>query len=110
LGSAVTVSPDTGEISGQGTEGASLRQIFWCGPDAPHWRCPACAHDEPPRAFAVSRPLCTAVTAETFLFELDTFPSSSVAVLPAGGRRLLAFSDSRAAAARLGAHSGRSGQ
>src|SRR5439155_22837108 len=46
--------------------------------------------------------LTLAILAETVLAELPEFPAPHNAYLPASGRRMLAFSDSRQEAARLG--------
>lgn len=65
--------------------------------------CPNChASEEHLRTMQVSDGLILPVVAETLLAALPVMPSPQRGWLPAGGRRLLAFSDSRARAARLG--------
>lgn len=90
----VRVDPQTARVRGPRSEGTRLYQVG---------RCPRCrAEGEPLRAFASAGGLVSTVVAETVLAGLPTFPDSSQAWLPARGRRLLAFSDSRSQAARLG--------
>ncbi len=65
--------------------------------------CPNCS--EPSREFypvGIGDQLALPIVAETILSEMPPFPSQSNAWLPARGRRLLVFSDSRREAARLG--------
>ncbi len=66
--------------------------------------CPCCEAkgDEAWRPFVASTPLTLAILAETALTEMPEFPAAHRQWLPARGRRLLAFSDSRQEAARLG--------
>ncbi len=66
--------------------------------------CPRCgeALAEHWRLLQSGVPLTLSVLAETALAELPPFPAASNAWMPARGRRLLAFSDSRTEAARLG--------
>jgi Lhr-like helicase len=65
--------------------------------------CPNCgAEDEYFRAMQLSDGLVLPVVAETLLAALPVMPAPQRGWLPAGGRRLLAFSDSRSRAARLG--------
>lgn len=65
--------------------------------------CPGCGADRGDIGpFASRTPLALSIVAETVLTELPEYPSPAGAWLPARGRRLLAFSDSRAEAARLG--------
>jgi DEAD/DEAH box helicase domain-containing protein len=52
--------------------------------------------------FGTMSPLPLTILAEALLTELPVFPSANNFFLPARGRRLLAFSDSRQEAARLG--------
>src|ERR1019366_1770052 len=66
-------------------------------------RCPRCAtsvKDLSP--FGTFSPLPLTILAESALAEMPVYPSAAKVFLPAHGRRLLAFSDSRQAAARLG--------
>ena len=65
--------------------------------------CPNCDADRNSiRPFSSGTPLTISLLAETLLSEMPEFPSSSRSWLPAAGRRLLAFSDSRRESARLG--------
>ncbi len=65
--------------------------------------CPNCgAEDEHFRTMQLSDGLVLPVVAETLLAALPVMPAPQRGWLPAGGRRLLAFSDSRSRAARLG--------
>jgi DEAD/DEAH box helicase domain-containing protein len=65
--------------------------------------CPNCQADEESfRTVQLSDGLVLPVLAETLLAALPVVPGAERRWLPAGGRRLLAFSDSRARAARLG--------
>ncbi len=65
--------------------------------------CPNCgAEDEHFRTMQLSDGLVLPVVAETLLAALPVMPAPQCGWLPAGGRRLLAFSDSRSRAARLG--------
>lgn len=85
----------TGQQRGNGAEGLSLSQLT---------DCPQC--ETPPndawRPFVASASLTLAVLAETALTEMPEYPAAHRNWLPARGRRLLAFSDSRQEAARLG--------
>jgi DEAD/DEAH box helicase domain-containing protein len=65
--------------------------------------CPNCgAEDEHFRTMQLSDGLVLPVVAETLLAALPVMPAPERGWLPAGGRRLLSFSDSRSRAARLG--------
>ncbi|MGE0883059.1 MAG: DEAD/DEAH box helicase [Blastocatellales bacterium] len=66
--------------------------------------CPCCEAkgDDAWRPFVASAPLTLAILAETALADMPEFPTAHRKRLPARGRRLLAFSDSRQEAARLG--------
>ncbi len=65
--------------------------------------CPNCgAEDEHFRTMQLSDGLVLPVVAETLLATLPVMPAPQRGWLPAGGRRLLSFSDSRSRAARLG--------
>ena len=66
-------------------------------------KCPNC--EEPKdglRPFVANSRVSLSILAEAVLAELPEFPSDRNVYLPAHGRRLLAFSDSRGEAARLG--------
>ena len=99
-GRELTIDCGSGAITGSGGAGTPLRRLFRIGELA--WICPTCSGDSLPSPLTLPKALATSVIAETFLGELDESPASSRSTLPAGGRRLLAFSDSRSAAARLG--------
>ncbi|MBI4617683.1 MAG: DEAD/DEAH box helicase [Planctomycetes bacterium] len=98
------VDPRTGELSGFGAGGTSLLCIYRGGRERPGepWSCPTCHESEKPGDFRAARSLLLSIACETLLSEMDVGPGRSTAVLPAGGRRILAFSDSRARAAQLG--------
>jgi hypothetical protein len=65
--------------------------------------CPNCgAAEDYFRTMQLSDGLVLPVVAETLLATLPVMPAPERGWLPAGGRRLLAFSDSRSRAARLG--------
>lgn len=69
--------------------------------------CPNCGEQRrgqthPFVPFTCSTPLALSVLAETILAELPEYGSSLRKFLPARGRRLLAFTDGRQGAARLG--------
>ena len=66
--------------------------------------CPHCetSREEAWEAFAISPSLTLSIVAETTLAELPEYPANHSRFLPAHGRRMLAFSDSRSEAARLG--------
>ena len=92
---AMFIDPATGELRGAGAEGTvRLFEVYECS------NC----HETDFSAFYSGTPLTLSVMAETLLSELPEFSASGGGNgwLPAGGRRLLAFSDSRREAARLG--------
>ena len=94
---AVYVVPATGAISGAGTDGTvCLRQHSGC------YNCGA--ESVQIVSFYSGAPLTLSILAETLLAGLPEFPGKGTSNewLPARGRRLLAFSDSRREAARLG--------
>ncbi len=91
-----TLNPKTGEESGAGAFGVPVALIN---------ACPTCGSTQEDFAsFASGAPLTLAILAETVLAELPPYPSPSGGNvwLPGRGRRMLAFSDSRQEAARLG--------
>lgn len=94
---AVFIDPATGERRGSGGPGAvGLSK---------HTGCPNCDGDGADIAsFYSGTPLTLSILAETLLAEMTEFPAreGNNDWLPARGRRLLAFSDSRREAARLG--------
>lgn len=86
------LDPACGEILGEGADGLHL----WA-----FEACPRCdATELAPLATVGS--VAVTVVAETLLASMPPFPSEASAWLPARGRRLLAFSDSRREAAALG--------
>ena len=95
--SIVYVDPATGDVRGSGTAG--VVRLY------EHWECPNCrAESSQVGSFYSGVPLTLSVLAETLLAQLPEFPAqtSNSDWLPARGRRLLTFSDSRREAARLG--------
>ncbi len=90
----LVLDPVSGAVSGGGAAGVTLHEVS---------ECPICGEDlKEFRPFASGAPLTLAILAETVLAEMPEYPSRNKAFLPAKGRRLLAFSDSRQEAARLG--------
>ena len=92
----VYIDPATGERRGSNAPGA-VRMTM-------HTECPKCQADASQIAsFYSGTPLTLSILAETLLADLPEFPAreGSNEWLPAQGRRLLAFSDSRREAARL---------
>jgi DEAD/DEAH box helicase domain-containing protein len=94
-GEEIWLEPRSGVVAEAG-RGVRLRHITD--------ECPCCGADvrETWRPFGLDFRLALSVLAETALAELPEFPADRRKWLPAGGRRLLAFSDSRQEAARLG--------
>ncbi|MBI5016777.1 MAG: DEAD/DEAH box helicase [Deltaproteobacteria bacterium] len=88
----VVIAPEDGSVHGNGAGGIVLSEVQ---------RCPHCDGDSF-RAFLSSQSLTLSVLAETVLSGLPPYAASHNLWLPARGRRLLAFSDSRSEAARLG--------
>lgn len=64
--------------------------------------CPNCESRNSIERMSIPSTLTRSIIAEAILCELPEYPSSDNIYLPARGRRILAFSDSRRAAARLG--------
>ena len=96
-GETVYINPATGERQGSGAPGA-VRM-------SKHTECPNCqAEGTQFASFHSGTPLTLSILAETLLAQLPEFPAREGGNewLPARGRRLLAFSDSRREAARLG--------
>lgn len=96
-GPVVVFQPDTGKLTGHGGEGVELLQLenntCTC--------CHAKISDEV-RPFWSSYNLQRGILAETVLAGMPEKAGPDHDWLPAKGRRLLVFSDSRSAAARLG--------
>ena len=89
----IGVEPSTGRRRSSGT----LK--LWAVTDCP--RCKAKAAQEW-KPFESGSPLTLSIVAESLLAGLPEYPAPEARFRPARGRRLLAFSDSRAEAARLG--------
>lgn len=87
--------PKGGKISGEGAEGGTrLHEIS---------KCLECfAEPDQIHALVASHYLLRNILAETMLAAMPEKPGDSRLWLPARGRRLLVFSDSRSSAARLG--------
>jgi ATP-dependent helicase YprA (DUF1998 family) len=86
--------PTTGKISGTGAEGIAMHELNKC------MECFAKTDEIHP--FIASHNLLRNILAETMLAAMPEKPGESRLWLPARGRRLLVFSDSRSSAARLG--------
>ena len=94
VSTVMTLSIANGERSGSGASGLQVNRIS---------DCPGCGADRTSfHPFSSAPALTLAILAETLLAELPSYPAAHNAFLPARGRRLLAFSDSRQEAARLG--------
>jgi hypothetical protein len=92
-GNQIVVDTECGEVTGAGAAGRTLVSVD---------RCPVCSTAlEDVAGFAVGQNLVASVVAETVLAAMAPHPKHPQ-WLPAEGRRLLAFSDSRAASAQLG--------
>lgn len=79
---------------GHGSAGLGLTKVA---------QCPTCGSSSDEFApFVRGTPLALPIIAETLLAETPEYPGKEKAWLPARGRRLLTFSDSRQEAARLG--------
>lgn len=102
-GTSVWVQPSNGRLTGATDDFPELRAIWRRDAGAP-FDCERCHSDAVPETMRAPESLLLSIATETLLAELDAFPGPAKAHLPAGGRRLLAFSDSRKAAARLGPH------
>jgi hypothetical protein len=87
------LGPD-GDRDGEGRPGLAVARVDACP------RCTAPARDFTP--FGTLTPLPLSILAEATLDGMPEYPSAARPFLPARGRRLLAFSDSRQEAARLG--------
>jgi DEAD/DEAH box helicase domain-containing protein len=92
----VFIKRDNGELSGEYEDGyVELKE---------HTHCPVSGVSLASRARFFSSPsrLTLSIIVESLLAEMPTFPENEALNLPAGGRRLIAFSDSRSEASRLG--------
>ena len=97
-----SVSPQTGELGGARAAGSR----FWFHPDdsadeTKGTPCPRCGENDW-RGFESGDSRTQSILAESLLANLPIFSSGLAEFLPARGRRLLAFSDSRREAAVLG--------
>ncbi|MHB8874245.1 MAG: DEAD/DEAH box helicase, partial [Myxococcaceae bacterium] len=100
-GDVFGINARTGEIGG-GTAGDVMLARIWNAGDGDAWRCSTCGETDLPEPMGAPDSLLLGVAAQALLAELDPYPGKARAIRPAGGRRLLAFSDSRRAAALLG--------
>jgi len=95
-GQPFAVDPRSGTFAGAGGGGLHLRRVG---------ACPHCGGEpEGWTACGSGVPLALTIVAETLLGALPEYAAPHRAILPARGRRLLAFSDSRQEAARLANH------
>lgn len=90
--------PRSGELRGAGYDGLQLYRVESCPNCNPRRR----AGNEGWQPFVTPSSLTLSILAETALAELPELPEQNNLWLPARGRRILAFSDSRTEAARLG--------
>lgn len=90
------IKRDNGELSGEYQDGFVELQE--------HRHCPVSGVSLASRARFFSSPsrLTLSIIVESLLAEMPKFPDNMADYLPAGGRRLIAFSDSRSEASRLG--------
>jgi hypothetical protein len=112
----VVVDSQSGEVRGSGFAGVSLWKAPYTENNLEQQQCPTCGSLWTPdigekqrpewartcQSLVGGRPFALSVTAETVLHDLPPYRGVSRNWKPAEGRRLLAFSDSRASAARLG--------
>lgn len=96
-GPQIVFAPATGRIAGFGAEGVTLMQLD-------RNECTGCGSKiaDEVRPFSSSYNLQRGILAETVLAGMPEKAGDDRAWLPARGRRLLVFSDSRSAAARFG--------
>ena len=88
------IDPITAELKGTADKGVSLYEVS---------ECPRCGEGQQAFvSFDGRSPLILSIMTETVLSEMPHFPTLLNDFLPARGRRLLVFSDSRQEAARLG--------
>jgi Lhr-like helicase len=94
----IFLDAQTGEMRGAGYDGLKVFGLDAC------LNCDPRRHngDEAWQPFVSSAGLTLSILAETALAELPELPEENNRWLPARGRRILAFSDSRPEAARLG--------
>jgi Lhr-like helicase len=100
-----SVKESTGQVSGASQPGATLASLDTC-PRCQRELAPGDAEDEDDQDrvgfFSVGPQLGSTIVAEAAVLAMPPHPSRNTPWLPARGRRLLAFSDSRREAARLG--------
>ena len=114
-GKETVIDSETGQRRGHGARGTGLWKAPTLRGKPGTQGCPVClsewtpqADDEAPYSrqacgpLVGGRPFALSVVAETVLHDLPPMPDASRDWKPAQGRRLLCFSDSRRAAARLG--------
>lgn len=89
---AISIDPRTGKLDGGRSHSLTLMEIKEC------LRCES-GEFEP---FSMTTPITLSILTETILTQLPEFPSVNNLWLPARGRRMLVFSDSRQEAARMG--------
>ncbi len=91
----VIVDTKTGQCNGKGAHPRTFYAIT---------HCPRCKAQEASdlKPFIASSSLILSILTESVLAELPPYPATYNRWLPAQGRRMLVFSDSRQAAARLG--------
>ena len=94
-GPVLTVDPRSGRYGGSGVHSVSITGVD---------HCPNCAADAATEwgTFGAPDALAVSILAETLLARVPEYAAERRRWLPARGRRLLAFSDSRQEAARLG--------
>lgn len=110
-----TLDKDTGQIARPSAPGVGVRSLEVCphcadtvngdgeeADTAPEQSGTRGLHAGSYRPFVAPASLTLSIVAETAITHLPPFPDNMASVRPAGGRRVLAFSDSRSEAARLG--------
>jgi DEAD/DEAH box helicase domain-containing protein len=89
--------------TGERTSQKKADLTLYCLQKETELTCPHCQTNQAKfKTFSVATSLILSIISETVLAELPVFPSESRQFLPAEGRRMLTFSDSRQEAARLG--------
>lgn len=112
-GHSFRIDPRTGRKGSPIDEGLEVQRLYHCPTCRPGTAAPEEVEEadgesesgqtEPRwQPFSSQWPLFASIAAETVLAELPELPGAHNCYLPARGRRLLAFSDSRRDAARLG--------
>lgn len=93
----ITIDIVTGQTDGSGSRTRTLYQVERCT------QCQTTTEEEEDwKPFIASSSLTLSILTESLLSELPPYPAAYNRWLPAHGRRMLVFSDSRQAAARLG--------